>query len=180
MPSIVHVCGQKLHFPREMSGRKGRCPKCGDAVEIPVESGIVAVKDVAAAAGGAGKKMHLDPPPNWEKYQAFLEGKGPNPRPLVVPANLMLKEEADAKWEAAEKKGAPSKYVCPGCKERIEVGALVCMKCGLDFRTGFTLDGKTKVNEAGFEYLKRIVWLQDAPPAEEPKKPLLPRKKRQG
>src|SRR5439155_13695938 len=109
----------------------------------------------------AAGRMHLDPQPHWDQYQAFLDGKGPNPRPLIVPANLMLKDEADAKWEAELKKGAPSKFVCPGCKERLEVAAMVCTKCGLDLRSGRTLDGKTKVNEAGLDYLKKIPWLGD-------------------
>jgi hypothetical protein len=174
MPSIVHGCGAKLHFPKEMAGRKGRCPTCGDAVVIPLESEIrdtrprTGLAPRPAAAPPAPKpvvprvkSMHLDPPAHWDQYQAFLDGKGPNPRPLVVPANLLLKDEADAKWEAALKKGAPSKYQCPGCKDRLEVGAMVCTKCGLDLRTGRTLDGKTKVNEAGLDYLARIPWLQN-------------------
>lgn len=183
MPSIVHGCGAKLHFPREMAGRKGRCPTCGDAVEIPIDSGIRDARPGLAPspAAAAAPKMQLEPPPHWEQYQAFLDGKGPNPRPLVMPANLLLKEEADAKWEAAEKKGAPSKFLCPGCKDRLEVGAMVCTKCGLDLRSGRTLDGKTKVNDAGLDYLKKISWLKDAPPAEgAEKKPKFPklRKKR--
>lgn len=171
MPSIVHSCGAKLHFPTEMAGRKGRCPTCGEMVAVPLESEIRDTRRGLAPRASSGtspslpgarpKKMHLDPPTHWAQYQAFIDGKGPNPRPLVVPANLLLKDEADAKWEAALAKGAPSKFQCPGgCKERLEVGAMVCTKCGLDLRTGRTLDGKTKINEAGLEYLKRIPWLK--------------------
>jgi len=197
MPSIVHGCGKKLHFPREMAGRKGRCPNCGGAIEVPIESVVLDARPGLAPvpfpmpgaapapaatppAAPKAKEFHLDPPPHWEQYQAFIDGKGPNPRPLMVPANLMLKDEADAKWSAAEKKGAPSKYFCPGCRDRLEVGAFVCMKCGLDLRSGFTLDGKTKVNEKGLEYLKQIGWLQNLPDEATPskQKPLVPRKKR--
>ncbi|HZV03138.1 MAG TPA: hypothetical protein VFF73_40905 [Planctomycetota bacterium] len=193
MPSIVHGCGAKLHFPSEMAGRKGRCPTCGQAVEVPIDSGIkeaprAGLAPRPAVAPTVEKKMHLDPPPNWEQYQAFLDGKGPNPRPVIVPANLMLKDEAEAKWEAAVKKGAPSKFLCPGCRERLEVGAMVCMKCGLDLRSGKTVDGKTRLNESGMSYLQSITWLKNAPedfdPAAEEdddgKKPRFPnlRKKR--
>jgi hypothetical protein len=200
VPSIVHGCGQKLHFPSEMAGRTGRCPKCNDPIVVPFESEIRDVKrgGLAPAPKPAPspprQKMHLDPPQHWEQYQAFLDGKGPNPRPLVVPANLLLKDEADAKWEAALKKGAPSKFQCPACKERLEVAAMVCTKCGLDLRSGRTLDGKTKLNEAGLDYLKKIPWLQNAPESYDPnadtedddddddtggkKKPLVPRRPR--
>ena len=145
MPSIVHSCGKKLHFPTEMAGRKGRCPNCNEPITVPFESEIRDVKTgqrsglapkPAAVPKAKPRKMHLDPPAHWGQYQAFLDGKGPNPRPLVVPANLLLKDEADAKWEAALAKGAPSKFSCPGCKDRLEVGAMVCTKCGLDLRTG--------------------------------------------
>ncbi len=143
MPSIVHSCGAKLHFPTEMAGRKGRCPTCQEPVTVPLESEVrdartgqrVGLAPTGLAPRAKPRKMHLDPPPHWAQYQAFLDGKGPNPRPLVVPANLLLKDEADAKWEAALAKGAPSKFSCPGCKDRLEVGAMVCTKCGLDLRT---------------------------------------------
>src|SRR5581483_2263023 len=116
MPSIVHSCGAKLHFPTEMAGRKGRCPTCGEPIVVPLESeirdspkrgGLAPRPRPTSSTTGAIGKMHLDPPAHWEQYQAFLDGKGPNPRPLIVPANLMLKDEADAKWEAELKKGAP-------------------------------------------------------------------------
>jgi hypothetical protein len=179
MPSITHDCGAKLHFPREMAGRRGRCPTCGNAVDIPIDSGVREIRGGLAPAPKPAappaapppppsfpsrtKAIQLEPPPDWPMYQAFLDGTGPTPRPLVVPANLMLKDEADAKWAAAQKKGAPSKFICAGCRDRLEVGALVCMKCGLDLRTGRTLDGKNQVNERGMEYLRTIPWLQNVP-----------------
>jgi hypothetical protein len=175
MPKIVHACGAKLTFAPEMAGRTGKCPTCGEPVTVP------AIEPVAvpppppppAARGGLAprplqprsdlEKIELDPPPHWDEYQAFIDGKGPNPRPTIIPANLMLKEEADAKWHAGVNKAPQSKFSCPGCKTRLEVGAFVCTKCGLDLKTGKTLDGKSQLNDTGIDYLSQIPWLKDGP-----------------
>lgn len=110
--------------------------------------------------------LALDPPPGWDAYQAYLDGRGPAPRSFVMPANLMLKTEADEQWKRAEAQGPPSKYKCPGCQKTIHVGDLICLACGVDFRLGQTVDGEKKVTEAGRDYLSKIPWLKDAPPPE--------------
>src|SRR5947209_7581678 len=126
VPSLVHGCGAKLKFPEAMAGRHGKCPTCGERVAVPLTPPLA-----PPASRPAPGRIVLDPPPHWELYQAFIDGKGPNPRPVVVPANLMLKEDADAKWEIGVNRAQPSKFACPGCKTRLDVGALVCTHCGL-------------------------------------------------
>jgi ribosomal protein L37AE/L43A len=124
--------------------------------------------------------FHLDPPPNWEEYKAYLEDRGPPPRPLVLPSKLMLQEEADERWEQRSQV-TWSKYHCPSCKERIMIRQLVCTKCGLDFRTGIVLGQRMKVNEKGMQYLAAISWVREAREEherEEASRPVAPRKRK--
>lgn len=176
MPEIVHECGARLKFAPGMEGRKGRCPTCGLAVVVPgtrapgAPSGATPMlaKSSPEATGGrhalwtGDTSVTLEPPPNWTVYEAFLEGKTPPPREAVIPATIMLKDEADAKWEAGLAKPPPSKFHCPGCKTRLDVGVLVCTGCGLDLRTGRNVDGKTKVTPEGEAYLAKIPWVSEA------------------
>jgi hypothetical protein len=113
-------------------------------------------------AWSGDSSIALDPPKNWDAYEAYLVGKTPPPRDAVIPANIMLKDEADAKWEAGMAKPPPSKFFCPGCKTRLDVGVLVCTGCGLDLRTGRNVDGKTKVTPEGEVYLSKIPWVAEA------------------
>jgi hypothetical protein len=182
MPEIVHACGKKLKFPEGSEGKKGKCPNCGGPVEVPRVTAAEAAPPSPSPPGAAParsglapalklkasdeQKIELDPPPNWDQFQAYLDGKGPSPRGFVVPANLMLATEADEQWKRAEAMGPPSKYKCPGCQKTIHVGDLVCLACGIDFRLGRTVDGEKKLTDAGNQYLKQIPWLKDAPPPE--------------
>ena len=118
-------------------------------------------------SGETKARIELEPPANWDQYQAFLDGRGPAPRSFVMPANLMLKTEADAQWKRAEDQGPPSKYKCPGCQKTIHVGDIIRLGCGVDFRLGRTLDGEKQLTDAGRKYLAAIPWLKDLPPPDE-------------
>lgn len=153
MPELVHECGRRLKFPPGAEGKRGRCPHCGGQVEVPGNR----------SGQAPATRMHLDPPHHWEEYQAYLDGTGPAPRPLVMPQKLMLQTEAEEVWERRSQVRW-SKYRCPSCKERIYIDQLVCLSCGVDFRTGMVLGKQAKLNEKGMEYLSTIPWLADAPP----------------
>lgn len=152
VPELVHECGRRLKFPPGAEGKKGRCPHCGAQVEVP-----------GNRSSQPPPRMHLDPPTHWDEYQAYLDDKGPAPRPLVMPQKLMLQAEAEEVWERRSQVRW-SKFRCPSCKERIYIDQLVCLACGLDFRTGAVLGKQAKLNEKGMEYLTQIPWLADAPP----------------
>ncbi len=107
------------------------------------------------------KTIQLSPPPHWEAYLAYLEDRGPPPRPMVMPQNLMLQTEADERWERrAELR--PSKFFCPSCKDRMSIDQVLCTKCGLDFRTGHVMGKNAKLAPKGMAYLKEVPWLIDA------------------
>jgi hypothetical protein len=59
-------------------------------------------------------------------------------------------------------KPPPSKYLCPGCKTRLDVGQLVCTGCGLDMRTGKSVDGKLRLSPEGEAYVSKIPWVAEA------------------
>lgn len=152
MPELVHDCGKKVRFPSGTEGRRGKCPHCGGSVEVPEasDSGLAPMP-----------RIELTPPPNWGEYQAYLEGTGPPPRPVVMPHKLMLQAEADEKWER-QAEVRPSRFNCPACRSRINMDQVICTGCGVDFRTGFTVDKSAKLNEKGMTYLEQIPWLDDA------------------
>jgi hypothetical protein len=72
--------------------------------------------------------------------------------------------------------------------ERINMDQLLCTGCGVDFRTGYTVDKSAKLNEKGMAYLAQIPWLADAKPSEDedegeddgPGRPRIKRRKRPG
>jgi len=158
LPQLVHSCGKRVKFPPGTEGKRGKCPHCGGAVEVPAQD------------TGPPKAMHLDPPPHWAEYEAYLDDRGPPPRPMVMPSRLMLQTEAEARWERRSEVRY-SKYRCPSCRERMLIDTVVCTECGLDYRTGKVLGKSVKLNEKGMRYLETVPWLRDAkkaPPAPEP------------
>ena len=88
MPELTHTCGKTVRFPSGLEGKKGRCPHCGGGLRVPTSDRVP-----------EQRQIQLEPPPHWEAYKAYLEDRGPPPRPLVMPKNLMLRAEADERWE---------------------------------------------------------------------------------
>lgn len=147
MPELTHECGKRVRFPSGTEGRCGKCPHCGERLVVPGD-----------ASQPAQRAIKLDPPPNWEEYLAYLEDRGPAPRAFVLPSKLMLKTEADERWER-QAQVRPSKFRCPSCKERLQMDQLICTSCGLDLRTGRLMGGSSKLNPKGMAYLRQIPWL---------------------
>lgn len=150
MPELVHDCGKRVTFPSGTEGKRGTCPHCGGRLTVP-----------GGDAPPPQKQIELSPPPRWDEYLAYLEDRGPAPRYFVMPAKLMLKAEADEKWDERIK-ARPSKYRCPSCRFHLEVDQLICTQCGLDLRSGVTTDGKKKLTPKGMAYLEQIPWVVEA------------------
>ncbi|RMG11259.1 MAG: hypothetical protein D6731_15900 [Planctomycetota bacterium] len=150
MPELTHTCGKTVRFPSGTEGKRGRCPHCGEGLRVPGGDEVP-----------AQRRIRLEPPPHWKAYEDYLHDRGPPPRPLVIPKNLMLKEEADEKW-AREAERVPSRWYCPACKERMFIDQVVCTKCGLDFRTGHVIGKNAKLSAKGMAYLEEIPWLREA------------------
>ena len=150
MPELIHGCGKKVKFPAGTEGRRGRCPHCAGSVEVP-----------GPEDAQAQRSHRLDAPPGWEEYEAYLGDRGPPPRKFVLPSKLMLKTDADERWDR-QAEAVPSGFFCPSCKERMNVGQVLCTSCGLDFRTGRLVDGRAKVTPKGMKYLKTVPWLDAA------------------
>jgi hypothetical protein len=147
MPELVHTCGKRVRFPSGTEGRRGRCPHCGESVLVPEESAV--------------ERVTLDPPPDWAEYQAYLEDKGPQPAMKLMPSKIMLKTDADAAWER-QAEVRPSKFSCPACKARINMDQVLCIGCGVDFRSGKVMGGTARLNDKGMAYLEQIPWLDAA------------------
>jgi hypothetical protein len=152
VPELVHGCGKRVRFPSGTEGRRGKCPHCGGAVEVPdgQESGLQPLP-----------RIELEPPANWDQYLAYLADKGPPPRPAVMPSKLMLQAEADEQWQRRADV-RPSRFHCPSCRSTINMEQVLCTGCGVDFRTGYTVDRSARLNEKGMAYLAQIPWLEAA------------------
>jgi hypothetical protein len=166
-------CGLAVHVPLSAPGGKATSgaqpalkPASGTHAALPKASPVP--QPPAPPAPGRSPTWRgdptitLEPPENWASYEAYLDGKTEAPINAVIPANIMLRDEADAKWEAGMSKPPPSKYHCPGCKTRLDVGQLVCTGCGLDMRTGKSVDGKLRVSDEGEAYISKIPWVANA------------------
>lgn len=150
VPELKHDCGKTVRFPSGTEGKKGKCPHCGGPIVVP-----------GANEPLPQHQITLDPPAHWDEYLAYFEGRAEAPKPLVLPHNLMLQDEADERWER-QASTRPSRFHCPVCRNRINVDQVICTKCGLDYRTGVVLGKNQRLNEKGLNYLRDIPWLVEA------------------
>src|SRR5438270_5499764 len=84
MPELVHSCGKKLKFPDGSEGKKGKCPGCGQPVEVPRSPGApLKQSGTALALSTSGSAPALSPAPAAAPVAADAKrvGLAPPPRP---------------------------------------------------------------------------------------------------
>ncbi len=120
MPIRVNCqCGQVLQVPDAMAGKAGKCPKCSAIVRVPAARGATSGAANPTSSGGAAKVSS-------------------KPHAATAASTVAKPSRLDALFEEAglEKQVGNT---CPKCGELISPGAVLCVKCGLNFQTGQVL-----------------------------------------
>jgi len=113
---VTCQCGHSLAAPDSMAGKSGKCPKCQQLLKIP-----------AANPAAPGKSQD-------KSVAAKLPATAAKAAPTATPNAL------DNLFDAAGLSQRKGKF-CPACDAPVQVGAVLCVKCGFNFQEGTKLDG---------------------------------------
>jgi uncharacterized Zn finger protein (UPF0148 family) len=126
---IVCSCGAKLNAKEELIGKSVKCPKCGNPIKVTAEAAEEAPtakpKAEAAAKAKATKQPAAEPAGHAAMHDLFDEiGLAP------------VQPKADIQ--------------CPKCGAAMTEGAVICISCGFNTKTGKQLssssDGDAEAN----------------------------------
>ncbi len=137
-------CGRELKLQDEAAGKRGRCPHCKSVITVPETN--LSQDDLIEIIPIEPPKPAQPPAPLPVARQAPTE-------PVVQ--SEPLKPPEPPKPPASEEKS------CPGCGKPIADGAVICINCGLNLKTGQKL--QTVFEEP-----------EPEPEPEEPEKPETP------
>ena len=124
-------CGHTLSVPDNLAGKSGKCPKCKQTIKVPMPGG--AAKAAASAKSPAAPAAR---PPQAARRPAAAQ-----PAAVAASSNGMeaLFDDLGLKQQSGP--------VCPSCGSGFKPGAVVCVKCGLNFATGEKALGFDAVRE---------------------------------
>lgn len=105
--SVGCACGKRLKAPASAAGKRARCPKCGTVHTLPAPQ---AAPVAAAATSGGSDPYEVDDP-------------------FAAIAEAAMREEQATPLES-------NAVHCPGCQRAMPDGAVLCVNCGYDSRTG--------------------------------------------
>ena len=117
---VACKCGQKFAAKDESAGKVMKCPKCGDALQIPPSPQKSAAAKLKPAAPQARETATAQP------AQAVPRG----------PSLADLFDEAGVKAEVQDNRPR-----CPQCKEPMAPDAILCVNCGFNVETGKRIHG---------------------------------------
>lgn len=135
-------CGQKLEAETAWSGMESGCENCKKIIVIP--------QDTAASAASFCPECRAQLP---EKALVCVKcGYDPGSGKTALseeekPDGLLRLKTLDSQTQNNDaqemgKKNPPSRKFCPDCYAHLPEGALVCVKCGYDTRSGKTVVSK--------------------------------------
>jgi hypothetical protein len=139
-------CGKQLAAKPELAGKRVKCPQCGQAVQVP--GGAPAAAPAGQAPGGmpAGIPGAMAPGqmmPSQMMPGAMTPGQmAPGPMMSAPPMSGSLADLLDDSGPGKLVEAPQLQYgqtLCPGCQQPIQIGAALCVKCGLDLRAGKSL-----------------------------------------
>ncbi len=110
-------CGYTLAVPDEMAGKRGKCPKCKEILQIPPSGAGTAKPATSGVAKGGG-----------------TQGGGGGPVPTPAPTGMAsLFDEVGL----VQKTGRS----CPSCDAPVPPNTVLCVNCGFNFAEGTKIDG---------------------------------------
>jgi DNA-directed RNA polymerase subunit M/transcription elongation factor TFIIS len=129
-------CHQKYRLKDELAGKKAKCAKCGESMQIPgaqpVAAGVASAPKASAAQATVSKPTAQKPAP--AKPVSALT------KPVIADPLPDLSDLFDDSFPVAAQpsrlESTSSGISCPKCGERLGDKAMVCIKCGYNKKTG--------------------------------------------
>jgi len=100
------ACGQRLSARDDLQGKTTKCPKCGASLTIPA----------------------ADP--------AAPEASQPAPSSVPAPRTTPPPVIAPPLDDIPVREAPPPQSACPGCGAGMPLGAIICIACGYNAKTG--------------------------------------------
>lgn len=150
--AVVCQCGRRLTVAAEMAGRKGRCPSCGDLMQIPHAAPAPSAYTAPAPSysGAVGTPVDsVETSTTCTICQTMIEGTDP----ITECKACLLGFHAEC-WEEyggcatygckeapkTEKKAEDVRKECPYCGEMIRAKAIRCPSCRERFEDARPVD----------------------------------------
>jgi len=145
---ILCACGKKLNAPAGSEGKRARCPACGASVVIGASAAAQpqaapANPPLAAKVASTAKPMTAASPAVAKRPTTVATSAPPKPVARVAPAAPSTQEPDpfQALCDAADEMALAAPATedvprCPQCRSMMGGGAVVCIKCGYDSRSG--------------------------------------------
>lgn len=132
-------CHQKYRLKDELAGKKAKCAKCGESMQIPGAKAVAAGVATAAKASAAQAATRKPTAPKRAPAKP-VAAVAATPKPVVTDPLPDLSDLFDDSFPVAAQPSrleAPSSgSSCPKCGEQLGGNAVVCVKCGFNKKTG--------------------------------------------
>ena len=112
-------CGAKMNVADKFAGKRAKCPKCGQPIDIPAAP---AAQD---SLFGDDLSLAAETPRTPPAKSAGWGASAKDPR-----------SHLDSLLDEMGVEAAVSGPTCPSCNSSIDEGALICINCGFNFQTG--------------------------------------------
>lgn len=127
-------CGHSVSVPDEMAGKRGKCPKCKEILQIPA-----ATAKSGSGKSSSGSAQAAKPAPKGVTAPASKSAptaKASSPKGNAAPAGGGISSLFD-EVGLVQKKG----QICPACDAPIPPNSVLCVSCGFNFTEGRKLEG---------------------------------------
>ena len=156
---VCPSCGHVLKLQDKAAGKRGRCPHCKSVITVP---------ETTLSQDDLIEIIPIEPP---------KPAQPPKPLPVARPASAQATTDEPAPTEPivqpepVKPPELPEPPVseeknCPGCGKPIADGAVICINCGLNLKTGQKLQTVFEEPEPEPEPEPEEPEKQEKPPSE--------------
>lgn len=143
-------CGAQFAAPDKLAGRRVKCPRCSEPVQVPSAAGEDSgarggVSSVSAIGIKCACGKSLKVPAKLAGKTVKCPGCGsalPVPRPVRTPATAGAASESSADdgvaglLDEADLNLSKTGRRCPECRSDLELDDVICVNCGYNTETG--------------------------------------------